>query len=73
MDGCASSGMAVLRVVSTGVPCRVASSTGSGHYYEDISIPWENDGYNIAFKLTNQTANAVEIYGFSVELEGRVF
>lgn len=58
---------------TTSASYTIASATGSGHYYEDISIPWENDGYNIAFKLVNQTANAVEIYGFAVELEGRMF
>jgi len=51
----------------------IASGTGTTHYYEDISIPYELDGYNIAFQLANQTANAVEIYGFSVDYERRVF
>ena len=51
----------------------ISSSTGSGHYYGDISIPWELDGYNITFQLVNTTANAVQIYGYSVEVERRAF
>lgn len=51
----------------------VESGTGTGHYYTDISIPWELDGNNFTIKLVNKTANSVEIYGFSVMLERRVF
>jgi len=51
----------------------ISSGTGSGHYYGDISIPWELDGYNITFQLVNTTSNAVQIYGYSVEVERRAF
>jgi hypothetical protein len=49
------------------------SGTGTGHYYGDVSIPYDMDGYNLSYELTNTTSNDVEVYGFSTEMERREF
>ena len=51
----------------------IESGTGTSHYYADISIPYTLDGQNISYKLVNQTANDVEVFGFSTAFEGRAF
>lgn len=51
----------------------ITSGTGTSHYYADISIPYTLDGQNISYKLVNQTANTVEIFGFSTDLDRRAF
>ena len=51
----------------------IVSGTGATHHYADVSIPYTLDGQNISFKLANTTANAVEIFGFSVDLDRRAF
>ena len=51
----------------------LSSSTGTTHYRGDIALPYTMDGYLFGVKLENSTTNAVEIYGFSDEAEGRPF
>lgn len=51
----------------------IVSSTGTGHYTADISLPYTLDGYNLSYKLVNATTNAVEIYGTTTDQVGRAF
>jgi len=51
----------------------ISSGAGTSHYYADISIPYTLDGQNISYKLVNQTANDVQVFGFSTEFERRAF
>lgn len=70
------SGDYTLRLVSDNGNVTESETISSGsdtHYYGEVSVPWELDGYTFAIDLANSTANDVTIYGFSLDVEGRVF
>ena len=50
-----------------------SGEASSDRYREEASIPYTIDSDSFAFKLTNDTVNNAEIYGFSCELVNRRF
>lgn len=57
----------------TEVDVTIQSGTGSGHYSEDVSVPYTIDGKDFAVKLENISDVYAAVYGLSLEYEGRVF
>ncbi len=51
----------------------VQSGTDSGHYSEDISVPYTIDGKDFAVKFENTSDVYAAVYGVALEYEGRVF
>ena len=58
---------------TTAVSFTIATTTGTGHYIEDVSLPYEVDGRNISMLLANTTANNAKLYGITSQVTVRRF
>jgi hypothetical protein len=57
----------------TATAVTVASGTGSGHYREEIGLPYTLDGYNISYRIQNDTVNDAQIYGIGYDARLRKY
>ena len=58
---------------NTNISVTMASGTGSGHYTEDISIPYTIDGKDLTLRFQNTSSVFAAIYGIALEVARRVF
>ena len=49
----------------------LASATGTGHYIEDVSMPYELDGRNFSIKIANSTALNAKVYAMTADVSVR--